>query len=137
SSDLKGTDCVSAINYLNYFYMGDDCEMVGCSVPATEHSCMVASGEDGEQDTFDRLMTEVYPNGIVSIVSDSYDFWRVLTQYLPHLKNIIMARDGKLVIRPDSGNPLLIICGDSSAPEGSPEFKGALQLLWETFGGTF
>jgi nicotinamide phosphoribosyltransferase len=47
-----------------------------------------------------------------------------------------MARDGKLVIRPDSGNPIDIICGDPLAEWGTPAQKGAIQLLWDTFGGT-
>jgi nicotinamide phosphoribosyltransferase len=45
-------------------------------------------------------------------------------------------RDGKVVIRPDSGDPVKIICGDSNAAVGSPEFKGAVECLWEIFGGT-
>lgn len=90
----------------------------------------------GEFEQYKRLITEVYPSGIVSIVSDTYDYWRVLTDYLPRLKNEIESRDGKLVIRPDSGNPLHIICGDPNAPEGTPERKGSLELLWEIFGGT-
>jgi nicotinamide phosphoribosyltransferase len=47
-----------------------------------------------------------------------------------------MKRDGKLVLRPDSGDPVKIICGDPKAPNGSPENKGSIQLLWELFGGT-
>jgi nicotinamide phosphoribosyltransferase len=47
-----------------------------------------------------------------------------------------MARNGKLVIRPDSGIPEDILCGDSTAPEGTPQHKGVIQLLWEVFGGT-
>lgn len=90
----------------------------------------------GEYFTYKRLITEVYPNGIVSIVSDTYDFWGVVTKTIPSLKSEIMARNGKVVIRPDSGDPVLIIVGDSNAPEGTPENKGLIQCLWETFGGT-
>lgn len=54
-------------------------------------------------DTFRRLITEVYPTGFVSIVSDTWDFWKVMTEYLPKLKDEILARDGRLVIRPDIG----------------------------------
>jgi nicotinamide phosphoribosyltransferase len=104
------------------------------SVPATEHSVMCAGGELSEQETFERIM-KVYPSGIVSIVSDTWDFWKVLTILLPQMKDQIMARDGKLVIRPDSGNPVDIICGDPTADFDSPAQKGAIQLLWEVFGG--
>lgn len=81
------------------------------------------------------LITHVYPAGIVSIVSDTFDLWEVLTYSLPKLYKEINERQGKVVIRPDSGNPVDIICGDPLAPEGSPEREGALQLLWDTFGG--
>lgn len=57
------------------------------------------------------LITETYPSGMVSIVSDSYDFWGVVTEVLPRLKSEIMNRDGKVIIRPDSGDPVEILCG--------------------------
>jgi nicotinamide phosphoribosyltransferase len=81
------------------------------------------------------LIYEVYPKGIVSIVSDTWDLWKVLTEYLPSLKNEIVSRDGKVVIRPDSGDPVEIICGNPNAKKEN-EKKGVIELLWETFGGT-
>jgi hypothetical protein len=90
----------------------------------------------GEFLYFKRLIMEVYPTGIVSIVSDTWDFWNVLTNYLPRLKNDILNRDGRVVIRPDSGDPVKIICGDTNAPVDSPEYKGAYQILSEIFGFT-
>jgi len=139
-TSFTGTDTLSAIDYLEEYYGADsDKEMVGGSVPATEHSvmCMGGTGED-EFETFKRLITEVYPTGIVSIVSDTWDLWEVLTDYLPRLKEEIMARDGRVVIRPDSGDPVDIICGDvdSDLSESSPAYKGVYELLWDTFGGT-
>lgn len=131
-----GTDAVPAIDFLEEYYNANsDEELVGCSVPATEHSVMCMGSKDGEIETFKRLISEVYPSGIVSIVSDTWDFWKVITEFLPALKGEIMARDGKVVIRPDSGDPVKIICGDPEAAEGSPEFKGAVECLSETFGG--
>jgi nicotinamide phosphoribosyltransferase len=90
----------------------------------------------GEYLAYKRLITEVYPKGIVSIVSDTYDFWAIVTKLLPALKNEILARNGKVVIRPDSGDPVKIIVGDDNAPVGSPEHRGLIQCLWDTFGGT-
>lgn len=58
-----------------------------------------------------RLITEIHPTGVISSVSDTYDYWGVINQVLPRLKNEIMAREGKVVIRPDSGDPVEIICG--------------------------
>ncbi len=135
-TSFKGTDCVSAIDLLNNHYDANaTVSIVGTSVPATEHSVMTCNGIDEEFNTIKRLITEVYPDGIVSIVADSYDFWQTMTVYLPRLYKEINERQGKVVIRPDSGNPVDIICGDVCALTDSPAHKGALQLLWETFGG--
>ena len=59
-----------------------------------------------------RDLIEKYPTGILSIVSDTFNLWDVCTEYLPRLKEEILARDGKLVIRPDSGDPVDILCGE-------------------------
>ena len=132
-----GTDTVPAIDMVEAYYGADaEKEPVGFSVPATEHSVMCMGMQDGELETFRRLINETYPNGIVSIVSDTWDFWKVVTEYVRILKDDILARDGKLVIRPDSGDPVKIVCGDPDAPEGTPEHKGAIECLWEVFGGT-
>lgn len=132
-----GTDTVPAIDFLEDYYGADsDSELVGCSVPATEHSVMCMGTMEDELGTFRRLITELYPKGIVSIVSDTWDFWKVLSIFLPQLRRDIMARDGKVVIRPDSGDPYLIICGDKGAPKDSFQHLGAVQLLWDVFGGT-
>lgn len=137
-----GTDTVPAIDLLEQYYGADsDKEMVGCSVPATEHSVMCLNAEynggiPDEYNSIRRLITKVHPTGIVSLVCDSFDFWGVLTNTLPKLMKDIVSRNGKLVVRPDSGDPVLIVCGDPNAKEGTPEHKGAVQCLWETFGGT-
>lgn len=134
---FAGTDSIPAIDFLETYYGADaDKELVGGSVPATEHSVMCMGTQDGEIGTFRRLIEEVYPRGIVSIVSDTWDFWQVIDEFLPLLKPSILRRDGKVVIRPDSGDPVHIICGDPDAPVGSPEHKGAVECLWDTFGGS-
>lgn len=67
------------------------------------------------------LITQIVPNGIVSNVSDTYDFWGMLTRGYPYLKDVIMRREGfgpqpgKLVVRPDSGDPVDVICGTIEA----------------------
>ena len=133
---FTGTDTIPTIDFLeDYYNANSDMELIGGSVAATEHSVMCMGTNTGEQETFKRLITEVYPNGIVSIVSDTWDLWKVLTEYLPNLKEDVLARNGKVVIRPDSGDPADIICGN---PNGKTEAakKGVIQLLWEIFGGT-
>lgn len=132
-----GTDTVPAIDFHEAYYNANsDSELVGGSVPATEHSVMCMGTKDNEIATFERLIEKIYPAGIVSIVSDTWDFWKVITEFLPQLKTKILARNGKVVIRPDSGDPVKIIVGDKNATPGSPEYKGAIECMWEVFGGT-
>lgn len=139
-----GTDTIPAIDLAeDYYGANSDSEPVGMSVAATEHSVMCMGGcePDQEFETFRRLVTEVYPNGFVSVVSDTWDFFRVLTDYMPRLKTEILARKGgkfgdRLVIRPDSGDPVKVVVGDPDAVPGTPQHKGSVELLWETFGGT-
>lgn len=138
---FAGTDSMIALDYIEDSYDAPrDGTFGGMSVPATEHSVMCAGTEDGEIDTFKRLL-DIYPAGILSVVSDTWSLWEVVTEFLPVLKENILARDGKLVIRPDSGNPTDILTGEilaadrTEGDEVSPEGKGVVELLWETFGG--
>lgn len=152
-TSFTGTDTIPAIYALEHYY--NDSGLIGASVPATEHSVMCMGEKESEIKTFERLL-DLYPNGILSVVSDTWDLWKVLTEYLPQLKEKILARDGKLVIRPDSGDPVDIICGLSEdfVFEGQKgywtedgdfvvekiisdnEVKGVIELLWDVFGGT-
>jgi len=150
-----GTDTIPALQAANYYYMAKN---VGFSVPASEHAVMTAYGKENEIDGFRRLMKQ-YPTGFLSVVSDSFDLWQVCTKYLSELKEEILARDGRVVIRPDSGNPVDIICGNQIIEKDGKKFieietsrfpgyemvevtgdepssKGVVELLWEVFGGT-
>ena len=145
-TSFKGTDTIPALQAAFHYY-GE--KNAGFSVPASEHSTVTAWGKEDEIAAFRRIL-KIFPKGIVSMVSDSFNLWDVLTKYLPTLKEEILARDGKLVIRPDSGDPVDIICGtDKEAELGAvdtfiyhgdnldtPECKGVIELLWDVFGGT-
>lgn len=132
---FSGTDTCPAIGYLEKYYNADiENELVGTSIPATEHAVMCANGQD-EREVLLRLMTEVYPTGFFSAVMDTWDFWHVIEKVLPSLKKEIMGRDGRVVCRPDSGDPVLILCGDPNAEEEIVR-KGLIEALWDTFGGT-
>ncbi|UVG35230.1 nicotinate ribosyltransferase [Microbacterium phage Cece] len=139
---FTGSDNLNVVNYVDDFY-GPAKGLVVGSVPATEHSVATAFGPSDEKGYFLRLLAQ-NPTGIVSAVSDSYDLWHVLTHVLPDIKDQIMARDGKLVIRPDSGDPVDILTGtaelrwdriDDRALLNAAE-KGVVELLWDVFGGT-
>lgn len=132
-----GTDTLPAMDYAEDYYDAKDGELIAISVPATEHAVatsnileveqkLVQRGQDADpvktrliaERVFMRdLITRKFPTGIVSYVADSFDYWGVLTDILPALKDVIVSREashvapGKLVIRPDSGNPVDVICG--------------------------
>jgi len=184
-----GTDSISAMDYLEKYYNASE-SFIGGSVAATEHSVMCMGGKETEIETFRRLIEDVYPSGIVSIVSDTWDFFGVVGKggLAEQLKDKILARQsnpitglGKVVFRPDSGDPVKIICGlkvaaledidvdnyyqfDVVEKDGKyykfeveicsddwcnhltdveltdevseNEVKGAVECLWDTFGGT-
>jgi len=133
-TSFSGTDSLPSIYGARKYY-GEE-GFVGGSVNATEHSVMCAGTKDDEIGTFRNLM-ETYPTGILSIVSDTWDLWKVCTEHVSTLKEEILARDGKVVIRPDSGDPVDILCGsESTMYTGTPEGKGVIELLWDVFGGT-
>lgn len=179
-----GTDNVSAVDYLEDYYGANvDNELVGGSVPATEHSISSSNilfhardirkenpglDEDtvllqAEKRFLLDYITRIVQTGFASYVADTYDYWGLLNLLNdPEVKAAIMARDGKLIIRPDSGNPIDIICGlkegsyrrtrdgvayplsawDGAALKGGAEpipenvIKGSIEMLWDTFGGT-
>ncbi|ARV76978.1 nicotinate phosphoribosyltransferase [Pseudomonas phage Phabio] len=204
---FKGTDTLPAIDFVEDMYFADaEKEFIAASVVATEHAVatsnilyklalkLKAAGKTEADYTADELnvlkleaerefiievITEKVPTGIISLVSDSFDFWGVLTNVLPTIKEAILGRKpdanglAKVVIRPDSGDPVEVICGreilsmdewrrgikgnrplvrteegvicevvltrdgyDFTPYELSAEEKGAVQVLWETFGGT-
>jgi nicotinamide phosphoribosyltransferase len=134
-----GTDTIPAIVGAEVLYNANiEKELVGTSIPATEHSIQCTYGDDMKY--LEEMLSVVHPNGFVSIVSDGYDFWDVVSRVLPALKSKIMARSGgpvgdRVVIRPDSGDPVKIVCGDPLA-KTELERKGAVEALWDIFGGT-
>jgi nicotinamide phosphoribosyltransferase len=153
-TSFLGTDSLPTIYGARKYYGAEG--FVAASVPATEHSVMCAGGKEDEVATFRRLLN-TYPTGILSVVSDTWDLWKVCTEHIITLKEEILARDGKLVIRPDSGDPVDILCGtikeNTNSLEGNiedaiidnkkdgfdglyPYQKGVIELLWDVFGGT-
>jgi nicotinamide phosphoribosyltransferase len=135
-TSFMGSDSLPAIYGARKYY-GAEGPVAG-SVNATEHSVMCAGGKEDEVETFRRLL-ETYPTGILSVVSDTWDLWKVCTEHVVTLKEEIMNRDGKLVIRPDSGDPVDILCGSDpvyATSTKTPEQAGVIELLWDVFGGT-
>lgn len=107
----RGSDTLIVILAARYFYGEPEDEVCINSVNASEHSVSTTKiFTVGEQQMIADWLKE-FDKGILSIVSDTFDLWKLITVYLVALKSEIMSRDGKLVIRPDSGNPVDIVCG--------------------------
>lgn len=133
-----GSDTVPAVVFVNDYYPGQENGLIAASVPATEHSVMCSYGRADEIGAFKHQLDK-FPTGILSIVSDTYSLKTVITEFLPELREQIMGRDGKLVIRPDSGDPADIICGTNRefGTSGDDFYaKGAIEALWEFADGT-
>lgn len=119
------TSSIPALPYIDKYYDAD-CSFnhIGLGAISTEHSVMGANyALDGDERTFvKRLLTELYPHASFSMVSDTYDYWNMVKNILPSLKKEIMEHDGKLLVRPDSGDQF----------ETTVE---TIQSLWDNFGG--
>ena len=169
---FKGSDTIPAVFWIEKYYQTKNIDgSVATSIPATEHSVaetniieleeQFKNSEDprleAERAYLGRLLNDVYPSGFFSYVSDTYNLWDVCTKVLPSHKDKIMSRDGRVVVRPDSGDPVDILCGyntktffddyggidkpvrlrdESDTPYYNEINKGVIELLWETFGGT-
>ncbi len=102
--NFMGSDTVYASAFAKKYY--DAKKVYGMSVPATEHSIMTLKGVEGEKEIFDHVLN-AYPDGILSCVSDSYNIFNAVGElWGREFKDKIMQRNGTLVIRPDSGDPV-------------------------------
>lgn len=101
--NFMGTDTLAAIVYANNFYNAGGVNAF--SVPASEHSVACSFGPQKEEDYFVNML-DSYPGGIVSIVSDTYDVFNFVKTMSEKYKDRILAREGTIVFRPDSGDPV-------------------------------
>jgi nicotinamide phosphoribosyltransferase len=101
--NFMGTDTVAALSFIQEYYNTD--AMFGFSIPAAEHSTITSWGKENETDAY-RNMLRQYPEGLVAVVSDSYDIYNACENLWGEvLKAEILGRNGTLVVRPDSGEP--------------------------------
>lgn len=120
------TSTIPALAYLDQTYAADVANNnIGIGAVSTEHSVMGANfAVDGDEITFvKRLLTELYPDTSFSMVSDTYDYWNMIDNILPACRDEILAHNGKMLVRPDSGDIV-----DISVR--------TVEKLWDTFGGT-
>jgi nicotinamide phosphoribosyltransferase len=143
ATSFRGSDTLICIPGARYFYGEPYNEVCINSVNASEHSVSTTKiftvGE--KQMILDWL--KLFPKGILSVVADTFSLWKFI-EYLsdPEIKAAVLAREGKLVVRPDSGDPVDIICGnhlvgiDHPGSKVLPSNKGVIELLWDIFGGS-
>jgi nicotinamide phosphoribosyltransferase len=117
--NFQGTDTIPGLILARRFYGAQ--KMPGFSIPAAEHSTITSWGEENEVGAM-RNMLEQYPDGFVACPSDSFDIYRACSEYWgAQLREQVLARDGVLVVRPDSGDPLIVV-------------NRVLEILCEKFG---
>jgi len=105
--NFMGTDTLAGITMLQRFYGASD--MPGFSIPASEHSTITSWGREGELAAMENMLDQ-YPTGLVACVSDSFDIFKACSEYWGEaLKEKVLSRDGTLVIRPDSGEPVEVV----------------------------
>ncbi len=120
------TATVPVVPYLEKMYCCDCTkEPVAFGSPSTEHAVMCSNyAVDGDEITLlRRLLTEIYPHTSFSAVLDSYDYWNVIDKILPELKEEILAHDGCMLMRGDSGDCVEVV-------------TKTVFRLWDIFGGT-
>jgi nicotinamide phosphoribosyltransferase len=104
--NFRGTDTLAGIVLARDFYA---CPMAGFSIPASEHSTITSWGKEHELDAMKNMLDQ-YPTGLVACVSDSFDVFRACREFWGgELRDKILHRDGTLVVRPDSGDPVTVI----------------------------
>ena len=134
------TATVPVIPYLEKYY-NCDCsyEEVGFGAVSTEHFVMCSNSAKDTKDNpvyeyedidpyrerifIKRALTELYPETSFSCVCDSYDYWNVVKNILPTLKDEILTHQGCLLVRGDSGNCVKVV-------------TETVFELWKIFGGT-
>ena len=105
--NFKGTDTLAGIRYAQGWYGMKD--MPAFSVPAAEHSTITAWGRNNEAEAYENMLDQ-FPTGLVAVVSDSYDVYNaVLKIWGDKLKDKVENRKGTLIIRPDSGQPIVVL----------------------------
>lgn len=118
--NFNGTDTIRGIVFADNYY---DSGVCGFSVPASEHSVACSFGKDFEDEYFLNMLS-TYNTGVVSIVSDTYDVFNFITTMSERYRKLIISREGTVVFRPDSGDPVEIN-------------SKLIDILWDKFGGEY
>lgn len=114
ATSFRGSDTLSVIPAARYYYNEPEDEVCINSVNASEHSVSTTKiFTVGERQMIIDWLKKL-PNGVFSMVCDTFSTWEFI-EFLrdPEIRELIINRNGKLVVRPDSGDPVDIICGST------------------------
>lgn len=118
--NFKGTDTIEALLNARRYYHAT---MPAFSIPAAEHSTITSWGRDGEAKAYENMVDQ-FGDKLYAVVSDSYDLFNAIENiWGKQLKDKVIAQGGRLVVRPDSGDPLYVV-------------PKAIELLGAAFGYT-
>ena len=120
ATGFKGSDNMEAVMMCKSHY-GEP--MAALSVPASEHSTVTSWGREEEDESISNMF-RIYPTGPISFVADSWDVFDFAKRMGTKFRDVILERDGVTVIRPDSGDPKIIL----------PKL---LNILWKHFRGQY
>jgi nicotinamide phosphoribosyltransferase len=107
--NFQGTDTLSGLLAAKQYYREP---MAGYSIPAAEHSTVTAWGREHEHDAFANMLKQFSGQGkLLAVVSDSYDIWYAIDEiWGKQLKQKVIESGGTVVVRPDSGEPVAVVC---------------------------
>lgn len=107
--NFQGTDTVVALVAGQRYYHAP---MAGFSIPAAEHSTMTAWGKNMEREAYENMLDAFGGEGkTLAVVSDSYDIWNAVDNiWGKALRAKVENSGGTLVVRPDSGDPVTVVC---------------------------
>lgn len=136
--NFEGSDTIAGSHYIRKYY-GE--RMIGCSIPATNHAVITSYGKANEAKAFKKVLdTYLKPGAIVACVSDSYDIYNAVDIWGTEFKDQIINSGGRLVIRPDSGNPeyVLLACmtklfkyfGYTETKTGHKLLPNYVRMIW-------
>jgi len=138
---FKSSDNIAGIRMLKYFYNSD--KLAGYSVPATEHMVMTIRGRENEIETYRDILRKhgketPFSKLPLSLVSDTYNIYEACKFLFDddECRTLILEREGPVIVRPDSGDPITVLCGDINSDINSDENIGIVQLLANKFGYT-
>jgi nicotinamide phosphoribosyltransferase len=106
--NFMGTDTIEALALVQEDYSAN-LGSIGYSIPASEHSTITSWGRENEPAAFANMLAQFgKPGSLLAVVSDSYNIYHACEHWVA-MKDAIIASAATVVIRPDSGDPTIVL----------------------------